>query len=167
MPNLESLLARLIERKVEFVVIGGYAAVAHGATLMTQDIDLCCRFSVENLMRLQDALGDLRPVHRMTSAKLPLQLTPEECRQFKNLYLQTDYGQLDCLSSVLGVGDYEAVKAQSVEVQLAAGSCRILSLNALIQSKEAMGRPRDLDAALQLRAIRERSGESANGRMNE
>jgi len=156
MPNLESLLTRLIERKIEFVVIGGYAAVAHGATLMTQDIDLCCRFSVENLMRLQDALRDLRPVHRMTSAKLPLRLTPEECRQFKNLYLQTDYGQLDCLSLVLGVGDYEAVRAQSVEVQLAAGSCRVLSLNALIQSKEAMGRPRDLETALQLKAIRER-----------
>jgi len=42
MPDLELLLARLVEFRVRFVVVGGYAAAAHGVTLVTQDIDVCC-----------------------------------------------------------------------------------------------------------------------------
>ena len=101
MPDLESLLSRLIQREVEFVVVGGFAAVAHGVSLPTQDIDVCCRFTAENLLKLQEALADLHPVHRMVPSRPPLQLTPETCAGLRNLYLDTDWGQLDCLSEIL------------------------------------------------------------------
>jgi len=58
--------------------------------------------------------------------------------------------------SFVVVGDFAEVKRHSVEIQLPAGACRVLSLDALIRSKEAMGRPRDREALLQLKAIRER-----------
>lgn len=156
MPGSDSLLARLVDHKVEFVVVGGVAAVVHGASLVTQDIDICCRFSVDNLMRLQDAIWDLHPVHRMTPTRQPLRLTPDQCSALKNLYLDTDSGPLDCLSSIDGVGDYEATAAQTIKAELPPGECRILCIDALIRSKEAMNRPRDKDAVLLLRAIRER-----------
>jgi hypothetical protein len=158
MANFENLLARLIEHRVEFVLVGGFAATAYGSTLLTQDVDVGMRFSADNLMRLQEALADLHPVHRMTPQRLPLRLTPESCRDLKNLYLDTDLGQLDCLGTIQGVGDFEHVKEHSVEVNLPAGICRILSLDALIRSKEALGRPRDRDSLLQLKAIRQRLG---------
>ena len=85
-------------------------------------------------------------------------LVQKFCQDLRNLYLDTDYGQLDCLSEVAGVGDYEAAEAESIEVELDSGPCRILTLDALIRAKEAMGRPRDIEAAVQLRAIREKSG---------
>jgi hypothetical protein len=154
MPDLEGLLGRLITEGVEFVIVGGFAAMAHGSSLMTQDVDICCRFSPENLMQIQHALTDLHPVHRMTPQKLPLALTPESCGALQNLYLQTDLGQLDCLSSILGVGDFETVKAHSIELALPMGPCRILSLDTLIKAKEAMGRQRDKEAVLQLKALR-------------
>jgi hypothetical protein len=153
---LESLLERLIRHRVEFVIIRGFAAIAHGASLLTRDVDICCRFTAANLMRLQAALADLHPVHRMTPARLPLELTPRKCRGLKNLYLDTDLGQLDCLGSVLGVGGYDEVAEQSVELDLPSGRCRVLNLDALIAAKQAMGRPRDREAILQLRAIKER-----------
>ena len=156
MPDLESLLGRVIQAQVEFVVVGGFAAVAHGVSLPTQDIDVCCRFTPENLLELQGAIADLHPVHRMVPSRPSLSLTAEACADLRNLYLDTDWGQLDCLGEVLGVGDYQAVVAQSVPVELAGGVCRILSIDALIRAKEAMGRQRDREAALQLRAIRER-----------
>lgn len=158
MPDLESLLQRLIQGGVDFVLIGGFASVAHGVSLPTQDIDVCCPFTPENLMRLQGAIADIRPVHRMVPARPPLRLTPDTCAGLRNLYLDTDWGQLDCLGEVLALGGYEDVRAHSLAVQLAGGSCRILSIDALIRAKEAMGRPRDREAALQLRAIRERGG---------
>lgn len=91
----------------------------------------------------------------MTPQRLPLALTPSSCPGLKNLYLDTDHGQLDCLGTVLGIGDFPEVKRRSVEVELPFGRCRILALDALIEAKTAMGRPRDREAVLQLSAIRE------------
>jgi hypothetical protein len=156
MPELESLLERLIRQQVEFVVVGGFAAVAHGVTLLTLDIDVCCRFSPENLLKIQAAIADLHPVHRMTPDRIPLRLTTANCVELQNLYLDTDYGQLDCLGIVLGIGDYDEVEEQSVKINLPGGECRILGIDGLIQAKKAMGRARDKQTILQLKAIKER-----------
>ena len=102
MADFESLLKRLIQHHVDFVIVGGYAAVAHGISYLTQDIDVCCSFEPANLLRLQQALADLHPVHRMTPQRIPLELTLESCQNLKNLYLDTDLGQLDCLGSISG-----------------------------------------------------------------
>ena len=53
MPELESLLDRLIQGGVQFSVVGGFAAMAHGVTLLTQDIDICLKLTKENLFCLQ------------------------------------------------------------------------------------------------------------------
>jgi hypothetical protein len=147
----------LIRHRVEFVVVGGFAAVAHGVTLLTQDVDVCCRFTPENVMRLQGALSDLHPVHRMPPERPPLRLTPETAAELRNLYRETDWGQLDCLGEILGVGGYDEVLAQSVEVELPGGPCRILAIEALVRAKQAMGRDKDRETILQLRAIQERT----------
>ncbi len=156
MPDLESLLSRLIRDKVEFVVVGGFAAAAHGVTLVTQDVDICCSFTPDNLMRLQKALADLHPVLRLTPAKLPLSITKSGCRAWKNLYLQTDLGQLDCLSEVSGVGNYGQAWRQSIRLKLGNQSIRVLDIDGLIDAKQAMSRPRDREAVVQLQAIKEK-----------
>lgn len=155
MQNLSELTRRLVEGHVEFVLIGGFAAAAHGVTLVTRDVDICCRFDEANLMRLQKALGDLHPVHR-SRPDLPLALTPEQCATLKNLYLKTDLGAVDCLGGVLGVGDYETVVAHSVDVTLPFGQCRLLDLETLIRAKEAMNRDHDRVTVSQLREIQRR-----------
>ena len=96
MSDLTGLLQRLHAHNVEFVLVGGFAAVVHGGTLLTRDLDVCCRFSEENLRRIGAAVVDLHPVHR-TRPDLPLVLTPELCATLKNFYLKTDIGSLDCL----------------------------------------------------------------------
>ena len=154
MIDLSNLIEKLLQYDVDFVIVGGFAAVAHGSTTLTQDVDICCNFSAENLMRLNDSLVDIHPVHRMTPQKLPLELTPESCTSLNNLYLDTDLGQLDCLSSVMGVGNFDQVRQSSCQISLPGGPCRVLDLDALIESKKAMNRPRDLEAVLQLETIR-------------
>ena len=166
MRDLNSLLERLVRHQVDFVVVGGYAAVAHGSTLVTMDVDICCDFTARNLLKLQDAVHDLSPVHRMTPKRQPLVLTARSCRGLKNLYLDTDDGQLDCLGSVLGVGDFAEVKRRSVEIELPFGRCRLLAIDALIEAKEAMGRPHDKESVLQLKAIQERQARAKEPRRN-
>src|SRR5438270_9823397 len=105
MQNLSELTKRLISTQVEFVLVGGFAAAAHGVMLVTVDVDICCRFDERNLMRIQKAFADLHPVHR-SRPDMALQLTPEQCANLKSLYLKTDLGMVDCLSELLGVGDF-------------------------------------------------------------
>jgi hypothetical protein len=152
----QALLLRLQQNDVEFVIIGGLCGIMHGVTLVTTDLDICCRFVPENLYRIQAAVKDLHPCHRLAANKLPLELTDELYSRLRNLYLQTDLGKLDCLGEVAGVGDYEAVQRNSVIFKLSYGEFRILNLDAAIASKEAVGRERDLAAVRQLRAIKER-----------
>ncbi|MGA2176293.1 MAG: nucleotidyltransferase [Verrucomicrobiota bacterium] len=154
MQNLSELTRRLISSQVEFVLVGGFAAVAHGVTLVTRDVDICCRFSEANLMRIQKAMADLHPVHR-SRPDLPLQLTSDQCARLKNLYLKTDLGVVDCLGEVLGVGNFEEVLKQSVEVELPYGACRILDIDALIRAKEAMNRDHDRITVRYLKRIKE------------
>ena len=155
--NDKALLSRLKEQKVEFVIIGGVCGVLHGASLVTLDLDICCRFSRENLRRIEAAVKDLHPRHRLTANKLLLELTDELCDSLKNIYLNTDLGILDCLSEVSGIGDYEQVLQQSIPHSISYGEFRILNLDALIAAKSAAGREKDLDAVRLLQAIKEKN----------
>jgi len=159
MQNLSELTRRLIASQVEFVLVGGFAAAAHGVTLVTRDVDICCRFSEANLMRIQKAFADLHPVHRPRT-DLPLELTPQQCASLKNLYLKTDLGAVDCLGEVLGIGNFDEVLKNSVELQLPCGNCRILSIDALIRAKEAMNRNQDRIAAHYLRKIKQQQSQT-------
>jgi len=152
MQNLSELTRRLIASQVEFVLVGGFAAAAHGVLLVTSDVDICCRFSEENLMRIQKAFADLHPVHR-ARPDMPLQLTPVPCAGLKNLYLKTDLGVVDCLGEVLGIGNFDKVLKNSIEVELPYGKCRILDIEALIRAKEAMNRDHDRITVKHLKEI--------------
>jgi hypothetical protein len=152
MLQLNQLLARLLQAEVEFVLVGGLAAAIHGSSLNTRDVDICIRLSAENLMRIQSAVADLHPVHR-TRPDIPLSLTPEDCSRFKNLYLKTDLGIIDCLGEVRAVGDYEEALRHSIVLKLPIGQCRILDIETLIKAKEAMARPHDLIAVQHLKAV--------------
>jgi hypothetical protein len=150
----KALLRRLTEQNVDFVVIGGVCGVLHGIALVTLDLDICCRFSRANLRRIETAVRDLHPRHRLTANRLPLELTDELCDSLRNIYLTTDLGVLDCLGEVAGLGDYDQVLRHSITQEMSFGHLRILSLDALIIAKEAAGREKDLYAARLLRALR-------------
>ncbi len=152
----ESLLERLIRHQVDFVVIGGFAVVAHGVAMLTEDLDVCCPFGEAGVRRLHGAVADLHPVHRLTPQKLPFELTPDLLATLKNVYLTTDLGILDCLSNVKGVGEFDVVKQHSIVVELPIGPCRILDLATLIRSKEAVGGAKDMQAVRLLKAVQER-----------
>jgi len=155
MQNLAELTRRLIEAQVEFVLVGGFAAIAHGVVRATLDVDICCRFSADNLMRIQRAVADLHPVHRPRT-DLPLKLTSAQCSSLKNLYLKTDLGILDCLDEIKAVGEYDEVLKRSVELELPIGKCRVIDIDALITAKEAMNRDHDRITVKELKELKQR-----------
>ena len=156
MADLLGLLQRLVDGQVDFVLVGGLAAVTHGSSLLTQDVDVCIRLGAENLQRLQSALEDLDPVHRMSAKAISFSHDTESLDSFKNLYLQTRLGQLDCLGIVLGVGDFEATRNASIPIELGTRTVQVLNIDALIAAKSAMNRDRDREAVKQLEEIKRR-----------
>jgi hypothetical protein len=157
MEQLTDILKRLHDANVEFSLIGGLASRHYGVTLVTEDLDVCARFTLENLRWIEAAFKDFHPRHRLTANKLPLELTDELCCSLKNINLTTDLETLDCLSEEAGIGDFAAVLQRSQLKEFPFGRCYAVEIDALIQAKEAAGRPQDLIAACQLKAIKERS----------
>lgn len=153
MRNLHLLIQRLADSGVDFVIVGGFASVLHGSSYVTEDLDICAVLSPENIERLRVAFGDLKPVHRMTHKKLSFLEHPAAGAPLANLYLETGAGVLDVLGSVLGLGGYEALARNAIEVPLFGRKCRVVALEDLIRAKEAMGREKDLLTAKELRAI--------------
>lgn len=160
MDNFLHLLKLLSNANVNYVIIGGFASAAHGCTNVTQDIDICCDFSTANLLRLQKALDGINPVHRMTAKKIKLELTEDNCSNFNNLYLDTDLGQLDCLRYVNGIGDYDKAIGMSDKIEIEEDMLNILNIEALIESKKAMNRPHDQQTIIELKALKEKNGDT-------
>ena len=154
--NNQALLVRLKQKGLPFVVIGGVCCVYYGVPIATFDLEICCPFDEPNLMRIEAAVRDLHPFHRLAANKLPLDLTPDLCSRLKNLYLQTDLGKLDCLGEVAGVGSYQDALQHSVLATFSYGQFRYLNVDALIRAKEAADRDQDRAALKHLRPIREK-----------
>jgi len=155
--NLNRLIERLCDADVDFVIVGGFAAMLHGSSLLTRDLDVCAVLSEKNVGKLRATLRDLRPVHRMTPQKLSFIDNPSPGASLQNLYLETELGAVDILGSIKGVGDYDRVRASAIEIELFGRRCRVISLDDLIRAKESLGREKDLLALKELRSIRARS----------
>ena len=156
MTKLNQLLQRLCDAEIDFVIVGGFAGILHGSSLVTRDLDVCAVLTGENVAKLREVLRELKPMHRMTSPKLSFLDHADRDNTLKNLYLQTELGPVDLLSSITGVGDFPRVRESSIEMELFGRRCRVISLEDLIRAKEALGREKDLLAAKALRAIAEK-----------
>jgi predicted nucleotidyltransferase len=154
--DINRLLQRLCDADIDFVIVGGFAAILHGSSLLTRDLDVCALLTRESVAKLREILRDLHPEHRLTSQKLSFLDNPDPDVDVMNLYLRTDFGPVDFLGSIKGVGEFASVRANAIEVELFGHRCRVMSLDDLIRAKEAIGRDKDVQAVIQLRAIREK-----------
>jgi predicted nucleotidyltransferase len=150
--NFDRLLHRLADSGLEFVIIGGFAAVTHGSALLTRDLDICVVLTDETVAKLRTILADWHPKHRLTPQKLSFLEFPTQ-GPVENLYLETDFGVVDILSSVLGVGDFARLRESAEAFAIGGRTYQVISLEDLIVAKEAIGREKDLLAAKELRAI--------------
>src|SRR5690606_3366859 len=140
MPDFSQLLGRLSDAGLDFVIVGGFAAISHGSSYLTRDVDICVVLTDENIARLRQALADWNPKHRMTPQKLSFLTYPPAGQPLNNIYLQTDHGVVDILTSVLGVGDFARLRNQAEQLEVDGRKYYVISLEDLIVAKEAMGR---------------------------
>lgn len=104
MTDFLRLLRILSDAAVEFIVIGGFAATAHGSAHVTVVLDVVYRRSAGNMDRLVDALRPLRPYLRGAPPGLPFQFDMDTLLRGLNFPLNTTAGDLDLLGEAVGGG---------------------------------------------------------------
>jgi len=142
--QLRVLLTLLVDQKIRFSVIGGVALIARGVQRATQDLDIAYARDRQNLARLAAALKPLHPKLRGVPGDLPFVLDESSLRSGLNFTLDTDLGPLDLLGEVPGLGTFDQVDALSSELDIGGTQVAVLTVEGLVRSKRAAGRPKDL-----------------------
>lgn len=152
-PDYHTLLPTLEQHGVRYVLIGGLALVAHGASTVTQDIDLCYERGQGNREALATALAPFQPRLRGVPDDLPFRFDARTLRSASNFTLRTHLGDVDLLGDVPGVNSFDELWARSELLILGGVSVRVASLEDLIAMKRAAGRPKDIIHIAELEAL--------------
>ena len=157
MTDYNALLRILTENKVEFIIVGGAAATAHGSARLTFDLDIVYRRSRENIQRIVNALQPITPYLRGAPPGLPFSWDVQTVERGLNFTLTTTLGPLDILGEIAGGGSYEQLRPETITVEIWGSECLCLNLEGLIRVKRAAGRPKDLEAIAELQRILDES----------
>jgi hypothetical protein len=150
--DADALLRRLTAAGVQYVVVGGFAVIAHGVIRATKDLDICPEPERPNLDRLAGLMADLHATQADTGDFLPRELPYDPTRADDlalggNFRLVTDLGELDLLQWISGIDPepaFEALDADAIAVDWHGITIRVCSLEHLRAMKRAAGRPQDL-----------------------
>jgi hypothetical protein len=137
------LLARLANSGVDFVLVGALAAVAQGAPLTTQDVDVVHRRTPENVDRLLAFLAQVNARYRGHPAVPPLHPTREALLGPGHQLLMTDLGPIDVLGVVEGGRGFDELVPAAAVIGVAGATIRVLGLSMLAELKRGSTSPKD------------------------
>lgn len=161
--DLEQLLPMLVRAEVDFVLVGGMAAILHGSARVTFDVDIVYERSAENIRRLVTALEAYSPYLRGAPPGLPFRFDARTVQHGLNFTLTTTAGDLDLFGEIAGAGRYEELLPYADEVQAFGVTFLCVGLDRLIHIKRAAGRPKDLEAIAELQVILEEEEDRRRG----
>jgi hypothetical protein len=155
--DLEALIHALVDAGIELIVVGGAAAVIHGAPIATQDLDIVPRLGADDEARLLAVLGALDTRFRPVRPGRDISPGPEHFAARGQLNLVTKFGPLDVLCRLHDGRGYEELAPHSQLIIDGALRIRVIDLDTLIGIKQSTGRARDALVVPILVALRDRS----------
>ncbi len=147
------ILGLLTTRGVDFVVIGGIAAVLHGSPRATQDLDISFATDEANLVALGKVLVELNARRRGVVDDVPFIPDHRTLRQIQNLTLETAAGDFDLLVQPDGAPAYARLRQNADRYDVGAFSVLVATIEDLLAMKRAAGRPKDLTDIEELTTI--------------
>jgi hypothetical protein len=140
--DLSTLLECLLVADVEFVLVGGLAAVVQGAPITTLDVDIVHRRTEENVDRLLDFLASVGARYRNRPGS-PLPPSRSALLGPGHSLFMTDLGPLDVLGAIEGGAEFDQLVPLSPPIQVAGHSLYVLSLGTIVGFKRASADPKD------------------------
>jgi hypothetical protein len=151
--DVERLLGCLTRHGVEYVVVGGIAAVLWGSPRNTFDLDVCPASDPGNLDALAKALVELEARLRGIEEDVPFLPDVGTLAQVEILTLDTIAGPLDIITRPGGAPAYEKLRKGATRVDVGAFSVLVASIDDLITMKRSAGRLKDEVDVEELEAI--------------
>jgi len=148
--GLSEVLVGLLEAGVDFILVGGLAAVIQGAPVTTMDVDIVHSQSPENIARLLAFLKSVEAVHRRFDDKL-IELKEEDLSGKGHVLLTTGIGAIDVLAVIEGGRSYEDLLEHTVDIDFRGHTLRVLDLKTLIELKKTSTDPKDKQRLLVLK----------------
>ncbi|HEY6120068.1 MAG TPA: hypothetical protein VIV66_08925, partial [Pyrinomonadaceae bacterium] len=143
MTDYRELIHTLASSGIEFIIIGGAAATAHGATRLTDDLDVVYNRDQPNLAKIVNALAPLQPYPRDAPARLPFKWEEATLSHGLNFRLRTSVGPLDLFGEIIAGGTYQDLLPHAIMLTIFGQQCRCLNARRLIEIKRATGRLKD------------------------
>ena len=153
-----AMFRMLNEEGVDYVVLGGFAAILRGSPVTTRDLDAIPDRASANLDRLGRALTRMNARIRIEGDSVPAKIDgPFLANMPHMLNLVTDFGDLDLTFTPAGsAGGYTGWQSHATNEVVADGlTVRVASLDDIIDSKRAANRPKDLMALPYLESLRD------------
>lgn len=156
----DKIFALLAKYRIDFILVGGLAGIAHGYSGGTNDVDIVVPRNDETIGRLIRLLREEKAQLRIPDPPYGLDFdwSDREFFQFRDtVTCLTKYGPCDILFSAAGIGSFEDILPRSEIWELRNTEVRVAELEAIIDSKEAADRPKDrlaLPLYYQLRDMR-------------
>lgn len=140
--DLSAVLEGLMQAGVEFILVGGLAAVVQGAPVTTMDVDIVHNQSSENIAKLLAFLKSIDAFHRRPDDKV---IRPKEgdISGTGHALFTTRLGPLDVLAVIEEGRAYEDLVEHTVEIEFRGHTVRVLDLRTLVELKRASQDPRD------------------------
>lgn len=140
--DLSAILEGLVEAGIEFILVGGLAAVVQGAPITTLDVDIVHNRSAENITKLLAFLKSINAFHRRQDDKI---IGPREgdISGTGHSLFTTRFGPLDILGAIEEGKTYEDLLQHTVEIKFRGHTIRVLDLRMLVELKRASQEPRD------------------------
>lgn len=164
--DTERILRVLEAHQIDYLMIGGLAALAYGSTIATADLDVLPSVDHANLTRLLAALRELNAHILVSETRLAAEageiweavalnqdgaaaLVAEQAWHFT-----TSAGPIDVVISLTGLGPFDALAPNCEHRQAFGVTVAVAGLDDLIRSKEATNRPKDEAILRELRELR-------------
>lgn len=156
------MLEVLARHEVDFVVVGGVAAIYHASPYATFDLDICPSDDDANLERLSAALVELGARMRFTDEPEPLRIdfTPRVLRAAPFLNLETRWGPLDVIHRPAGATGFEELNRNAISVELKGLTIAVASRDDILKSKEILLRDKDRPTVRLFRELDERDADA-------
>lgn len=147
------LLEHLTRHGVEFVVVGGIAAVLHGSERNTFDLDVCPSQDPANLDALGNSLIEIDARLRGIEEDVPFVPDGRAFTGIEILTLSTSLGPLDILVRPYGSPPYSALRRRAIQMDIGPAPVLVASIDDLIAMKRESDRPKDRDDIERLESI--------------
>ncbi len=148
------LLEHLTRYGVDFVVVGGIAAVLHGSERNTFDLDICPAQDTANLDALGTALVEIDASLRGIDEEIPFVPDGRSLAGIEILTLSTSLGPLNVLVRPHGSPPYASLRRRATQMDVGGPTpVLIASINDLIAMKRETDRPKDREDVERLEAL--------------